>query len=391
MTILLLTANPKTKETEAIEAKVKIIVPDVRTIAKVDEIATESKGHSEERTIIIVVVPDLAASQIDTFVKIAEQHQKSIFFILISNEISALDYKRLIRSGTADWVAANSSLQEIPDIIQRIPETFNSKQIPARTRIKPTIASFLPSMGGVGNTTIALEVALRIKLAKASRAWKICIVDLDFQTSHVCDYLDIDARLQIRDLIEHPERLDHQLFELFLSHHQCGLDVIAAPRNKLDPCEIKVSALDALFAMILENYEFIVLAMPVTWFNWAAPTLKNSDAIIVTGINTIPCLRQMRSTLDAILDAKAPSSQMAVVINRAARKLFGRIDRRQHVETVLAEKNLFFVREDPHSVGRVNTGIPAALGDSGGYAKDLAKIGSFCTAIRQEALAKVAG
>ena len=76
------------------------------------------------------------------------------------------------------------------------------------------VVSFLPCRGGVGNTTVALECALNIKLGKATRSWKVCYIDFDFQTSHVCDFLDIEARLQIQEIFERPERLDDKLFEI---------------------------------------------------------------------------------------------------------------------------------------------------------------------------------
>src|SRR5262249_1050910 len=252
-----------------------------------------------------------------------------------------------------------------------------------RADVRPTVISFLPCMGGVGNTAIALEVALQIKLAKATGSWKICYLDLDFQTSHVCDYLDIEARLQIHEILDRPERLDEQLFELFISHHACGLDVFAAPRSKLDPCEINADALDPLLEMISEKYDFIVLDLPVPWFSWTALTLENSNAVVVTGINTIPCLRQMRATLDAVLETKAASSQVAVVMNRVTRRLVGGIERRGHVESVFPKETIFYVEENRGAADRVNTGTPAAL--AGTHAKDFAKIASFCTNVKQRA------
>ena len=391
MTIYLLTPDPKTKEVEAIEATLKDIIPELRKIGKLEEIAAELNAKPGKKVIVIFVSPFLPAGGIDTFIDISRRYLENVFFILVSNEISTIDYKRLIRSGGADWVAASSAPQEIPEIIHKQNVRSNSEPAASGTKAKPTIVSFLPSAGGVGNTTIALEVALHIKLAKTSRNWKICYIDLDFQTSRVCDYLDIEARLQIHDLIDQPERLDEQLFELFRSHHSCGLDVFAAPRSKIDPCQINVGALDVLFEMILEKYDFIVLALPPPWFSWTAPTLENSDAVIMTGINSIPCLRQMRTTLDAVRGTNAPPSQVAIVINRVTRNLFGRIKRQQHVESVLAKENIFYVREDPQAVERANTGIPAALGGAGRSVKDFAKIASFCAGVKQTAARKIVG
>jgi len=381
MTIYLLTHRPSEKNNhiKAIEAKLLTLVPELRKIETFESVAAEIRNKSDTKQIVIFVSPTLPGSSLDNLITVASRYRDRVFFILVSNELSGEDYKRLVRSGGADWVPAAGSLQEISELISRRDAHSASA---SEMEIKPTILSFLPCMGGVGNTTIALDVSLRIKLAKASRSWKVCYVDLDFQTSHVCDYLDIDARLQISDILDRPERLDAQLFELFVSHHASGLDVIAAPRSKLDPCEIDAAVLEPLLGMISEKYNYIVFDLPVTWFSWTVPILENSSAIIMTGINTIPCLRQMRATLDEVFKTKVSPSKVALAMNRTKQRLLLRgIDRRRHVESVFAKEKIFYVREYADAVERVNTGTPAAL--DGRHAKESAKLMSFCTALRQ--------
>ena len=380
MTIYLLTseASKKNDQIERIETKLLSLIPELRKIVRIEDIAADIRGKPETKIVVIYLSPTLAGSGMDNFINVASRYRDRVFFILVSNEISGDDYKRLVRSGGADWVAAEGSFQEIQELIyrQNLPSSGASQ-----TDIKPTIISFLPSMGGVGNTTIALEVALRIKLAKATRSWKTCYIDLDFQSSHVCDYLDIDARFQINEILDRPERLDEQLFGLFVSHHACGLDVFAAPRSRLDPCEIDAAVLDPFLEMVLEKYNYIVFDLPVSWFSWTIPILESSDAIIMTGINTIPCLRQMRAISDAVVKTKVSSSQIAIVINRVKRRLLRNIERRRHVESVFPNENIYYIHEHPDAVDRVNTGTPAAL--AGAHGKEYAKLTSFCTSLRQ--------
>ncbi len=381
MTIYLLIPDSQENKSqiEAIEAKLKSIVPELRKIGKMEDIAAEISGKADTKITVIFVSPDLPDSGVDNVVNVANRYHHRVFFILVSNEISGADYKRLIRSGGADWVAAKGSLQEIPELVYK----KNTRAVASSQAIsKPTVVSFLPAMGGVGNTTIALEVALYMKVAKATRSWKICYLDLDFQTSHVCDYLDIEARLQIQEILDRPERLDAQLFELFVSHHTSGLDVFAAPRSKLDPCEIDAAVLDPLFEMILDKYDYIVLDLPVPWFSWTIPTLENSDAVLITGLNTIPCLRQMKSTLDEVVKAKVSSSQVALVMNRVTRRLIGGVERGAHIKSVFPNENIFYVDENSRAIDNVNTGTPTVLG--GGGAKNFAKLGSFCAALKQK-------
>src|SRR5262245_44288467 len=272
MTIYLLTSGPSKEndQVDKIEAKLLSLLPELRKIERIEDIAPEIRGKPDSKIVVIYLSPTLAGSGMDNFINVAGRYRDRIFFILVSDEISGDNYKRLVRSGGGDWVAAQGSFREIPELIYK--QNLLSSGVP-QTDTGSTIISFLPCMGGVGNTTIALEVALRIKLAKATRSWKMCYIDLDFQTSHVCDYLDIDPRFQISEIIERPDRLDNQLFGLFVSHHGSGLDVFAAPRSKLDPCEVDAAVLDPFLEMVLERYNYVIFDLPVSWFSWTIPIL----------------------------------------------------------------------------------------------------------------------
>src|SRR5207249_3796469 len=90
---------------------------------------------------------------------------------------------------------------------------------------QPVVIAFVPSAGGVGNATIAIEVGIKLKSTKATRQRRVCLIDLDFQTSHVCQYLDVEPRLRIHEIESNPERLDDHLFDIFKSQHSSGLDV----------------------------------------------------------------------------------------------------------------------------------------------------------------------
>src|SRR5262249_41625326 len=171
MTVYLLTSESSNDEIEAIGAKLASIIPELRKIRKIEDVAAEIKSNTNSKIVVVFVSLALPTEGIDKIVNIVNRYGHRVYFILVSNEISGADYKRLIRSGGAEWVAANGTLEEIPELIikQNLPS-----ETTGRADVRPTVISFLPCMGGVGNTAIALEVALQIKLAKATGSWKIC-------------------------------------------------------------------------------------------------------------------------------------------------------------------------------------------------------------------------
>jgi pilus assembly protein CpaE len=312
-------------------------------------------------------------------IDIVSQHPGRAFPILISDEISATDYKRLTRGGGADWASANAAARDVLDIIARRREGAAAQ---ANSGV-PVIASFVPCAGGVGNTTLVVEVATTLKIDKAAGRRSICVVDLDFQTSHVCDHLDIEPRLQIHEISSNPERLDGQLLEIYISRHESGLHVFAAPRAKFDVCNLNLSALDAFFNLISTRYDLIIIDFPTTWFGWTSRIVSGSDGVIVTGVNTIPGLRQMVETVAVVRDARHPSAKIAMALNRCEQSFLGGIARRHHVEKVLGEETLFYVRHTAAALQSINTGTPLALGrGTRRTSKDIAAIAEFCAELK---------
>ena len=309
--------------------------------------------------------------------KMAESRRDSLYFILLSDELSASDYKALTRTGSADWVSLAADPQEILDIIARHRRTRVAGEGDGR---KAAAVALVPSAGGVGNSTLAVETAVFLKTQKATRDRNICIIDLDFQSSHVCDFLDIEPRLKIQEISSNPERLDEHLFEIFISRHASGLHVFAAPRSRFDTCELDVAALDAFISMAALRYDLMLIDLPLTKYDWTAQLIAASNRVIVTGLNTVPGLRQIAECVADIRAAGQRSSeQVAIAINRCERRLMGGIARRRHVENLLADEKVFYVGYEPTALQSVNTGVPMIQSKaSGAWHKEIAAIAAFC-------------
>jgi Flp pilus assembly CpaE family ATPase len=341
-----------------LERRIRAKLPTVRTVSRMEEITRSiQRGPGELACILFPVVLN-AAQSLDRMVEIATQYRDTLFFIFISDDIPASDYKRLVQTGGADWASTANAPNEIAEIIARI-ERAAGTDVAEPLPTEPVMVAFVPSAGGVGSSKLALEVGVQLKAAKSTRGRRICLVDLDFQNSHVCDFLDIEPRMQIHEIAGNPDRLDAQLFELYISHHGSGIDVLAAPRSKDHPPDLDVTTLEALFRMISARYDLILLDLPVHWFGWTRQLLSAVEVAFVIGLNTIPGLRQVAETLRAVRSVQRMPPKIAVVLNKCEHNLVGGIARRNHVTNLLAGEEVHFVREDTeNAIESANTGIP---------------------------------
>jgi Flp pilus assembly CpaE family ATPase len=376
MAVFFISTSGDFDELAELEEQIREEVPNVSRIRSVEELTGEIASRpqvSNNTDIILFPLAHEDSLLFERILGIAARHRDRLFFILISDVVTAAEYKQLIRTGGADCVSWGRAPQEIRDILaHRAGHAAAAEQ----SRVKPTIVAFVPGGGGVGTSTLAIETAVQLKTIKKSRERRICLIDLDFQSSHVCDLLDLEPRLHIEELCKHPDRLDAHLFEQYLSRHATELDVLAAPRSKVDPSEVNISVLDALFSMISHRYDLVLLDMPVPWFAWTRQVLGAVDLAIVVGLNNIPRLRQVAETREMIRALNPAPLQSTVVLNRCETRLLGGAVQGQYAKRIVGPETIHYIREDAEAASQAaNTGIPVSTAyPSSALAKDVAAI-----------------
>src|SRR5262245_3263385 len=387
MQVYFFTAGIESSELNELEARIRSQLPNVQKVEKLNEgVVRFGQAGSANHEQNYIIFPILGTESFDRIIELAERVHLGVFSIFISKEISASDYKRLVRTGRADWVSMQGVPQEILDIISRTsrPASQSGRDQPVR----PQIVAFVPSGGGVGNATLAIETVMQMTLNKKARSQRICLLDLDLQGSHVCDYLDIEPRLQMHDIIENPDRLDAQLFDLFVSRHATsGIDVLATPRNKTAAIDLNMAALDALFRMISVRYDLVLVDLPPIWFDWTEQIISVCDLAVVTGFNHIPGLRRIVEIIQELKNVEPSPSQIVVALNRCESHLGGGIARRQHVKTALGNQTVVYIRDDPAAVNHsLNTGVPISIATgSNKVARDVRALASLGSALRPAA------
>jgi pilus assembly protein CpaE len=383
MQIYLFTAGVQSDELITLEARLRSKLPSLQILIKLDALI---RRGAEQASVapsdkVFVIFPIFAeAASLDGLIGAAEQQHPSIFFIFVSKEISASDYKRLVRGRDADWVSLQGAPEEIEEIISR---GSRIETTGGASGAKPIIVAFVSSSGGVGNSTLALETAVQLKRDKQTRHRRVCLLDLDLQTSHMCDYLDIEPRLQMREIVNDPTRLDAQLFDLFVSHHSSGVDVIASPRSRQDPLQLNLGALEALFGMIAPRYDLLMIDLPSQWSHWTPQIISVCDLAIISGLNSVPGLRQVAGTLEAVRTVEQVPNQITVVLNRCESRLLGGIARGQHIKRILSHETVITVRDDvAAALESVNTGIPITLASpSSKIAKDIRPLATLLAGV----------
>jgi pilus assembly protein CpaE len=377
MMIYLTQGGDDETKVDEIEDKLRSAIPDLKRVSQVEDI-DQKLVNGAERSIVVLAVSSLQGANVDALIDVVRRQSRNPFFVVVGGDISGRDYKRLIQSGNAEWVAETGLPQEILDIVGRLSAPAVD-DVPVKS---PLVISFTPSAGGVGNSTLAIETAVHLIKDKSNKSAKVALVDLDFQASHVCDYLDIAPKFQFEEIVAAPDRLDDHLLSAFISHHSSGLDVLAASRSRFHARDLSVEALSALFDRMAQRYATIIIDLPLSVHSWTLPLLAASKGILVTGLNTIPGLRQIDETLRALRTEASITAEMRAVVNRCEFGFLGSVARADHVARILGEEKRLLVRNARVAIECVNVGTPITLAHpSDKLVKDIAAIAAFCAGL----------
>jgi pilus assembly protein CpaE len=205
------------------------------------------------------------------------------------------------------------------------------------TNEESQIYTFLPVAGGVGTTTLAIQSALTLLGGKGRKDSSTCLVDLNFHNGACADYLDIDARLNVKELELNPERLDGQLLEGMLSRHPSGLAVVAAPNHPTDSSSVEPNIVMGLLNVVCQYFDQVVIDMPKAWQLWTDKIVFGSDRLFLVGEATVPGLRKAEQLAKIITSQLGQRSSAKVIVNRFERRLFSQGLRHRDIARILGD------------------------------------------------------
>ena len=310
----------------------------VSTLAAMAALRIDKQYLTTPRALILVADPALAFEAADFAVQAAGQ----AFVVLVADTVMPEAYKALVRSGSGEWIQWASCEAELADVALGF-------SAPAHSDGGARVVSFLPSKGGVGNTTLVIEAAVHLstRLANARRGGaRVAVLDLNLQGGTLADCLDVEPRFDIAEIVGRPERLDEQLIEVFTSRYANRLDIFASPMRASGSEEVGPGLIFTFIDAISARYDAILLDLPQTWLAWTDTLIQGSDAVVVTGTTTVPALRRLSLRLAHVAELGVPEGKRAVAVNQVCTDLLGRFKRRPEIERVLDGHRLFFVRRD---------------------------------------------
>ena len=280
------------------------------TVASVDNFAAEGA------TVVVIDLDTARPEEMVALERMMLQIGISPPVVVVTQSFDAEVARSLLQMRVADFLVKPVQPIELVRTCARV-----ARSAVAETK-EAQIYTFIPAVGGAGVTTLAIQTALLLLNSGQRVRPTVCLVDLDFQHGACADYLDLEPRLDLKEIEPRPERLDRQLLEIMLSHHASGLEVIAAPNRPAEMRSFDPDMVTRLLDLVSSHFDYVVIDMPRTWFSWTDSVLLGSNRTFIVSEMTVPSIRQAKALVAAIRERLGDGPQPRVVVNRFEQRMF---------------------------------------------------------------------
>jgi pilus assembly protein CpaE len=263
-------------------------------------------------------------------------------------------FVQAIRAGVRDVLRRPVSRGDLEQLFNRIGTVPRDPSIrPARLG---TIVSTISNKGGVGKSTTAINVAMRLAQRHPRR---VLLVDCSLQMGVCASMLDLQPRTTILDAVRERRRLDETLVRQLALPHRAGLDLLAAPPDAVSATEIDDEMVSHILTLARRVYDYVVVDTFPLLDRVVMSVLDLSDLVYMVLDNVVPTVLSLQQLVKLLDGLDYDASRQRVVINRYARAAGN--PTLDDVAAQLGRPIAHVMPLDNRAMIAANTGIPFAL------------------------------
>ncbi len=273
--------------------------------------------------------------------------------------------KRAMVAGAREYVIKPFSNDELIDTIVRTFEAeekrkvFLKEGIVDEEVIESRVITVYSTKGGVGKTTIAVNLA--ISIAKRAKK-KVALVDFDLQFGDVALMLNIQPKRTIADLTEEMSRINDDIVDDYLIGHFSGIKVLCAPLKPEQAEYVTASHINQILQTLRQTYNYIIIDTTQSFDDITLTTLENSDDIVLVTTTDLPTIKNVKLGIDVMENLHYPKEKTKLVLNKATEQ-FG-VKYRDIEKTLKMDVSSLIPEDNQTVITYANKGFPFILARS---------------------------
>jgi pilus assembly protein CpaE len=285
------------------------------------------RAHDIAAHVTLVVLDHDAGPAVDLIQRLIQSNSAAIVLPASRSSDSGLILKA-IRAGAREFLTLPAEVNDVLDTVTRLVRGRNQSQTISANG--PRIISVTGAAGGVGCTTLAVNLATSLAAAKEQET---ILIDLDLVFGSVDACLDIALDHTLTHVIQNFERLDLTLLKRSIPRHSSGLYVLPHPESPQDVATIDPETLRRFFGLLRAAFDTVVIDTSKGLLSSDFTAFEMSDVILLVAQPDLVCLRNTARFITLFREFDGLGDRVKLVMNRTG-MFDSEISQKKAVETL---------------------------------------------------------
>ncbi|KUJ80446.1 pilus assembly protein CpaE [Ruegeria marisrubri] len=255
---------------------------------------------------------------------ITQAKARDIKVVLIAEDVSPASLHQLLRKGADEFVPYPLPENELQEAIERMNKpapavAAQQEAVSLKSGAPKEGALFVVQglAGGVGATTLAVNLAWELATVSDKDAPKVCLLDLDLQYGSVSTYLDLQRRDAVFEMLSETASMDEDVFGQALQTFEDKLQVLTAPADMIPLDIITPEDIQRVIDMARAHFDYVIVDMPKTLVQWSETVLNAAHvyfALIELDMRSAQNTLRLKRALQA---EDLPFNKLRFALNKA--------------------------------------------------------------------------
>ncbi|MFA6300621.1 MAG: AAA family ATPase [Nocardioides sp.] len=267
--------------------------------------------HSEEY--VVVLGPGLPLGEAVSVCEELRTTRPTISVVLVREALDTAVLTQAMKAGARDVVPAGD-LEAVSGAVGRAHQLFTALRGPAgATHLGKVVTVFSPK-GGVGKTTMSVNLALALTEGGARR---VCLVDLDLAFGDVAITMQLFPTHSIEQAVGSEDAIDFAMLDGLLTRHHESLMVLAAPPNPDVRERVTAVLVSRILRTLKEQFDFIVIDTAPSFDDVTLTALDETDECVIVATLDVPTLKNVKVALETLQMLDIARGHRHLLLNRA--------------------------------------------------------------------------
>lgn len=255
-------------------------------------------------------------------------------------------------------IFSESNSESIEDIKSILSKNIDIKILDAFYKTyfnKNKIISIFSPKGGVGKSMLAANLAIAIK--KITKE-KVALLDLDMQFGDISLFMNSYSERTLHDLIYNIDYVDSQQLEEYLTEHESGVKMLAAPHEYQYEKKVTKDIIEKVLCLF-ESYNFVLIDTSSVLNEMNLSVLENSNHILLITTLELTSIKNTMTMLNIMNKNDFLKNKIDFILNRYEKSSGITID---DLKNIIGDRKLHIIPEDKNCViHSINSGKPITM------------------------------